>query len=56
MFLERTDSSPIHLVAPLESEGSSPFPLQTLCRKVSGPLETEDLSDTKIGTKDYRSV
>ena len=50
-FLEWINSYPIRLVSLSESECFNPSPLQKLCRKNYVPMETEGLSDMKIGTE-----
>ena len=50
-FSERIDSYPIRLVSLSESDRSNPSPLQKSCRKKYVPMETEGLSDMKIGTE-----
>ena len=50
-FLERIDSYPIHLVSLSEWERSNPSPLWKSCREKYVPMETEGLSDMKIGTE-----
>ena len=50
-FSERIDSYPIRLVSLSESELSNPSPLRKSCRKKYVPMETEGLSDMKIGTE-----
>ena len=50
-FLERIDSYPIRLVSLSESERSNPSLLRKSCRKKSVGMETEGLSDMKIGTE-----
>ena len=50
-FLERIDSYPIRLVSLSESERSNLSSLRKSCRKKYVPMETEALSDMKIGTE-----
>ena len=50
-FLERLDSYPIRLVSFSELERSNPSPLRKSCLKNYVPMETEGLSDMKIGTE-----
>ena len=50
-FLERIDSYLIRLVSFSESQRSNPSPLRKSCLKSYVPMETEGLSDMKIGTE-----
>ena len=50
-FLERIDSYLIRLVSLSKLEHSNPSPLRKSCRNKYVPMETEGLSDMKIGTE-----